>query len=234
MLDVENINFAYGQAHVLHDVSLTVGSGELVALLGSNGAGKTTLLENISGLLTPASGTVRFEDEDITGMAAHQTWERGVVHVPEDRKLFPDMSVEETLSIGTPRNISSERRSELRERVFDIFPVLEDRLGQRVGDMSGGQQQMVSMSRGLMSDPDLLLLDEPTLGLAPDLADTILETIGRINGQGMTVLLVSQQALNALEIADRAYVLENGEVTLSGSADELKATDEVRKAYLGM
>lgn len=234
MLDVENLNFAYGQAHVLRDVSLTVDSGELIALLGSNGAGKTTLLENISGLLTPDSGTISFEDEDITAMAAHQTWERGVVHVPEDRKLFPDMSVEETLSIGTPRKLGSERRNELRERVFDIFPVLEDRLGQRVGDMSGGQQQMVSMSRGLMSDPDLLLLDEPTLGLAPDLADNILEAIGRINDQGMTVLLVSQQALDALEIAGRAYVLENGEMTLSGAAEELKATDEVRKAYLGM
>lgn len=234
MLDVEDLNFSYGQAHVLRDVSLAVGREEIVALLGSNGAGKTTLLENISGLLSPASGTVRFEEEDITGMAAHQTWNRGLVHVPEDRKLFPDMSVEETLKIGTPRDISSEKERELRQRVYDIFPVLEERLSQNVGQMSGGQQQMISMSRGLMADPDLLLLDEPTLGLAPDLADDILETIGRINDEGTTILLVSQQALDALEIADRGYVLENGEVTLTGTAAELKATDEVRKAYLGM
>lgn len=234
MLEVDGVGFAYGRAHVLNEVSLSVGPGEIVALLGSNGAGKTTLLENVSGLLTPDNGSVQFADEEITGMAAHQTWNRGLVHVPEDRKLFPDMSVDETLDIGTPRDISDEQQASLRRRVFDIFPILEERLGQRVGQMSGGQQQMVSMSRGLMAEPDLLLLDEPTLGLAPDLADDILDTIAQINNEGTTILLVSQQALDALDIADRAYVLENGRITLSGTAAELKQTDEVRQAYLGL
>lgn len=234
MLDVSDVTFSYGRAHVLQEVSLTVESGELIALLGSNGAGKTTLLENISGLLTPDSGRVRFNGEDITGMAAHKTWKRGLVHVPEDRKLFADMTVKETLDIGTPRDISNEKREELQQRVFDIFPVLENRLNQRVGTMSGGQQQMVSMSRGLMANPDLLLLDEPTLGLAPDLANDIIDAIGRVSDEGLTVLLVSQQALEALEIADRGYVLENGEVSLTGQARNLRETDKVREAYLGM
>ena len=234
MLEVADLRFSYGQAHVLRNVSLTVDGGELVALLGSNGAGKTTLLENVSGLLTPDAGTVRFKDEDITGMPAHETWNRGLVHVPEDRKLFPDMTVAETLKIGTPRSLSADRRDVLYDRVFEIFPVLEKRLDQTVGTMSGGQQQMVSMSRGLMADPEMLLLDEPTLGLAPDLADDILEAIGRISDEGLTVLMVSQQALEALEIADRGYVLENGEIALSGPATELIDTDRVREAYLGM
>jgi branched-chain amino acid transport system ATP-binding protein len=234
MLEVSNLSFSYGRAHVLRDVSLSVAEEELVALLGSNGAGKTTLLENVSGLLTPDEGTVTLDGEDITRLSAHQTWARGLAHVPEDRKLFTEMSVDETLDIGTPRDITSERRDELRERVFTIFPDLEDRLDQQVGTMSGGQQQMVSMSRGLMADPELLLLDEPTLGLAPDLADDILDAIDRISDEGMTVLLVSQQALQALEIAERGYVLENGEVSLSGEASELLETDSVREAYLGM
>jgi len=234
MLDVDGLGFSYGRAHVLNEVSLSVGANEIVALLGSNGAGKTTLLENLSGLLTPDNGSVQFKDEAITGMAAHQTWNRGLVHVPEDRKLFPDMTVDETLDIGTPRDLSDEQRARLRGRVFDIFPILEERLDQRVGQMSGGQQQMMSMSRGLMAEPDLLLLDEPTLGLAPDLADTILDTIARINDEGTTILLVSQQALDALDIADRAYVLENGRITLSGEAAELRETDKVRQAYLGL
>lgn len=234
MLEVSNLSFAYGRAHVLNDVSLSVTEGELVALLGANGAGKTTLLENISGLLTPASGTVVVNGNDVTDQPAHAKWKNGLVHVPEDRKLFPDMTVEETLAIGTPRGLSSSDRDQLRERVFDIFPVLEDRLAQTVGTMSGGQQQMVSMGRGLMADPELLLLDEPTLGLAPDLADEIIDAIHQICNDGMTVLLVSQQALDALRIADRGYILENGTVTLSGDAADLKETDRVREAYLGM
>lgn len=234
MLEIEGLTFSYGRARVLSDVSMSVEEGELIALLGSNGAGKTTLLENISGLLTPTDGTIQFRDEDITATPAHETWQQGLVHVPEDRKLFPEMTVEETLNIGAPRGLSEEAVGDLRERVFQTFPVLESRLNQRVGTMSGGQQQMVSMSRGLMADPDLLLLDEPTLGLAPDLAEDIIETIDRIRNAGMTIVLVSQQALNALEIADRGYILNNGEITLSGDAAELKATDEVREAYLGM
>lgn len=234
MLEVTNLSFAYGRAHVLNDISLSVTEGELVALLGANGAGKTTLLENISGLLTPESGAVVVNGDDVTDQPAHAKWKNGLVHVPEDRKLFPDMTVEETLAIGTPRGLSTSHRDQLRTRVFDIFPVLEDRLSQTVGTMSGGQQQMVSMGRGLMADPELLLLDEPTLGLAPDLADEILDAIHQICDDGMTVLLVSQQALDALTIADRGYILENGTVTLSGDAADLKETDRVREAYLGM
>jgi branched-chain amino acid transport system ATP-binding protein len=234
MLEVADLSFAYGRAQVLEDVSLDVDRGELVALLGSNGAGKTTLLENISGLLTPDTGTIRLDDQDITDTPAHETWERGLVHVPEDRKLFADMTVEETLNIGTPQTLARDTRESIRDRILTIFPDLSDRLDQRVGTMSGGQQQMVSMSRGLMADPELLLLDEPTLGLAPDLAEDIMTAIDRISDDGMTVLLVSQQALEALDIADRGYVLENGRVSLSGPASELKSTDSVRKAYLGM
>ena len=234
MLDVTDLSFAYGRARVLREVSLSVAEGELVALLGSNGAGKTTLLENISGLLTPESGTVVLDGEDVTELAAHAKWSKGLVHVPEDRKLFPGMTVEETLAIGPPRNLSTSQRDQLRARVFDIFPVLEDRLSQTVGTMSGGQQQMVSMGRGLMGDPDLLLLDEPTLGLAPDLADEIIDAIHQICDDGVTVLLVSQQALDALTIADRGYILENGEVALSGDAPDLRETDRIREAYLGM
>lgn len=234
MLEVSDLSFSYGRARVLREVSLEVQSGELVALLGSNGAGKTTLLENISGLLTPDSGSVTFKGKDITQTSAHNTWKQGVAHVPEDRKLFPNLTVEETLDIGTPRDLSATKRAELKSRVFDTFPMLEDRLSQRVGTMSGGQQQMVSMSRGLMADPELLLLDEPTLGLAPGLAEEILASIGQICGDGVTVFLVSQQALEALDIAERGYVLENGEVALSGDATDLKETDSVREAYLGM
>ena len=234
MLEVSGLHFSYGRAQVLRDISVAIDAGELVALLGSNGAGKTTLLENVSGLLPPAAGNVRFDGEDITATPAHETWKRGLVHVPEDRKLFPEMTVRETLDIGTPRSLSDKRRETLHDRVFETFPALEERLDQDVGTMSGGQQQMVSMSRGLMADPEMLLLDEPTLGLAPDLAADIIEAIGRINDEGLTVLMVSQQALEALEIADSGYVLENGEVALSGPATELIETDSVRKAYLGM
>ena len=234
MLEVSDLHFSYGRAQVLRDISVAVNAGELVALLGSNGAGKTTLLENISGLLPPAAGSVRFDGKDITATPAHETWKRGLVHVPEDRKLFPEMTVRETLDIGTPRSLSDEKRETLHDRVFETFPVLEERLDQDVGTMSGGQQQMMSMSRGLMADPKMLLLDEPTLGLAPDLAADIIDAIGQVNDEGLTVLMVSQQALEALEIADRGYVLENGEVALSGAAMELMETDSVREAYLGM
>ena len=234
LLSVRDLEFSYRRAHVLRGVSLSVGEGELVALLGSNGAGKTTLLENVSGLLTPDTGTIRFAGEDVTGTPAHGTWERGLVHVPEDRKLFPEMTIDETLRIGTRRGRSGADTVALRERVYEIFPVLEERTNQRVEDLSGGQQQMVSMGRGLMSDPEMLLLDEPTLGLAPDLADDILAAVDRLVEEGVTVLLVSQQALEALEIADRGYVLENGEIALSGPAADLMATDRVREAYLGM
>jgi len=234
MLEVSGLHFSYGRAQVLRDISVAIDAGELVALLGSNGAGKTTLLENVSGLLPPATGSVHFDGEDITATPAHETWKRGLVHVPEDRKLFPEMTVRETLDIGTPRSLSDEKRETLHDRVFETFPVLEERLDQDVGTMSGGQQQMMSMSRGLMADPKMLLLDEPTLGLAPDLAADIIDAIGQVNDEGLTVLMVSQQALEALEIADRGYVLENGEVALSGAATELMETDSVREAYLGM
>jgi branched-chain amino acid transport system ATP-binding protein len=234
MLSVADLEFSYRRAHVLGGVSLTVDEGELVALLGSNGAGKTTLLENVSGLLTPDAGRVTFDGEDVTGRPAHATWERGLVHVPEDRKLFPEMTVGETLEIGSRRSRSRADREALRERVFEILPHHAERLDQRVDELSGGQQQMVSMGRGLMSAPELLLLDEPTLGLAPDLADDLLRAVDRLRDDGVTILLVSQQALDALQIADRGYVVENGEIALSGPAAELRETDRVREAYLGM
>lgn len=234
MLDVENLSYSYGTAHALEDISLGVDRGELVVVLGSNGAGKTTLLNNIIGMLTPQTGTVTFDGDNITGMPSHETWQRGLVQVPEDRKLFTELTVAENLELGAPRDISDDERGELLATVHELFPVLAEQPNQKAGTMSGGQQQQLAIGRGLMSDPELVMLDEPTLGLAPDLAQDTLNSIAEINDGGMTVLLVSQKAKQSLRIADRGHVLENGSVALSGTSDDLIDEDRVREAYLGL
>lgn len=234
MLDVSDLGYSYGEAHALKDVSLAVEESELVVVLGSNGAGKTTLLNAISGLLTPQHGTVTFKGEDITGEEPHKAWRRGLVQVPEDRKLFTELSVSENLELGAPQDLSQSEISTRLDRVHELFPILAERPKQKVGTLSGGQQQQLAMARGMMSEPDLLMLDEPTLGLAPDLSQNTIDSIAEINDSGTTILLVSQKAKQSLHVADRGYVLENGEINLEGPSDELIDDDRVRQAYLGL
>lgn len=234
MLEVDQLGYSYGEAHALENVSLHVDESELVVVLGSNGAGKTTLLKNISGLLKPQTGTVTFKGEDITGKDPHEAWNRGLVQVPEDRKLFTELTVSENLELGAPQDLSKDAIAERLDRVHELFPILEERPKQKVGTLSGGQQQQLAMGRGLMGDPDLLMLDEPTLGLAPDLSQNTIDSIDEINASGTTILLVSQKAQQSLRVADRGYVLENGAVAMEGSSDDLVDDDRVRKAYLGL
>jgi len=234
MLRVEGVTFSYDGMQALEGLSLEVGSGELVALLGSNGAGKTTLMRVISGLAHPQSGRITFAGADIAGMAAHRIARRGLVHVPEGRKLFPQMTVRETLELGVMPGQGRGRRPRLLKQVFEGFPRLEQRQGQLAGTLSGGEQQLLAIGRALMAEPRMLLLDEPTLGLAPALAEEILGVVASLHMGGLTVLLVSQEVVGALEIADRAYVMEHGRVVRSGAAGELADDDELRRAYLGL
>ncbi len=231
LLEVDAVDAAYGNVQVLWNVSLHVEEGETVALLGANGAGKTTTLRTICGDLVPTKGEVRFKGEDISAVEPQEVVGRGIAHVPEGREIFTDSTVAENLDIGAYRN--REGKGERRERVYDIFPRLEERSSQRAGTLSGGEQQMLAIGRGLMSDPDLLLLDEASLGLAPVLVDDVFDAIERINDEGTTVLLVEQDLHNALRIADRGYVLASGEVTLSGTAAELAEDERVEASYLG-
>lgn len=234
MLEVDTLSYSYGEARALENISLSVEESELVVVLGSNGAGKTTLLNNISGLLTPQQGTITFEGVDITNEEPHKAWERGLVQVPEDRKLFTELTVSENLELGAPQGLSGSELSRRLDRVHELFPILEERPDQKVGTLSGGQQQQLAMGRGMMSEPDLLMLDEPTLGLAPDLSQNTIESIAEINDSGTTILLVSQKAQQSLHIADRGYVLENGSITMQGESDDLIDDDRVREAYLGL
>lgn len=234
MLEIEDLSYSYGVAQALTDVSLDVSESELVVVLGSNGAGKTTLLNNISGFLVPQNGTVSYKGEAITGMKTNKIWERGLVQVPEDRKLFTELTVDENLQLGAPRDIPDDEYDDLLADVTELFPILSERANQRAGTLSGGQQQQLAIARGLMSRPEMLMLDEPTLGLAPDLSQEVLSSIDRINDGGTTILLVSQEATQSLEIADRGYVLENGQVVMSGPSSELIDADRIRQAYLGL
>jgi branched-chain amino acid transport system ATP-binding protein len=233
LLDVKNIEVAYGKIIAVKDVSITVNNGEIVALIGANGAGKSTTLRTISGLIKPKSGEISFDGKRIDGMPGHEIVAKGICHSPEGRRIFPRMTVKENLELGAfPRNDKAEVSADM-ERVFDLFPRLKERIDQRAGTLSGGEQQMLAVSRALMGDPKLLLLDEPSMGLAPVLVELIFDTIVKIRQQGVTVLLIEQNATAALEVADRAYVLESGKVKMSGSAKELSADDKVTKAYLG-
>ncbi|KOX95441.1 MULTISPECIES: ABC transporter ATP-binding protein [Halorubrum] len=231
LLEVDSIDVSYGNVQVLWDVSLSVDRGETVALLGANGAGKTTTLKSICGDLTPTAGEVRYKDENIGGMPFEEVVEKGIAHVPEGREIFTESSIRENLELGAYVDRSG-MEDQLAE-VYKIFPRLEERADQRAETLSGGEQQMLAIGRGLMSDPDLLLLDEASLGLAPVLVDDVFEAIERINKQGTTVLLVEQDIYNALRVADRGYVIQTGEMTLSGTAEELAADERVKESYLG-
>ena len=233
MLEVKNIQVAYGKIVAVKDVSVTVNQGEIVTLIGSNGAGKSTTLRTISGLIKPKSGEILFNGKRIDGVPGHEIVGMGICHSPEGRRIFPRMTVKENLELGAfLRNNKSEVAADM-ERVLDLFPRLKERIKQTAGTMSGGEQQMLAVSRALMGDPKLLLLDEPSMGLAPVLVELIFDTIVKIRKQGITILLIEQNATAALEVADRAYVLESGKVKMSGSAKELSSDDKVTKAYLG-
>ena len=231
MLKIDDIHVYYGAIHAIKGVSFEVNEGEIVALIGANGAGKSTILKTISGLMHPRSGSITFMDQNITHTDAYKLVRHGLAHVPEGRRIFLQMSVQENLDMGayTQKNVSKEDL----DMVFDLFPRLKERRHQVAGTLSGGEQQMLAMSRALMSHPKLMMLDEPSMGLAPILVDQIFSIIKNLHAAGTTILLVEQNASKALEIADRAYVLETGNVTLSGTGAELSQSDEVRKAYLG-
>lgn len=233
MLTVNDINVFYGAIHAIKGVSLEVNEGEIVTLIGANGAGKSTILRTISGLLKPKNGSIQFEGQEIAGMPAHEIVKTGISQVPEGRRIFAEMSVLENLELGAFTRKDKDGIKADMELVFERFPRLKERIGQLAGTLSGGEQQMLAMGRALMSRPRLLLLDEPSMGLAPLLIKEIFAIIQDINKTGTTVLLVEQNANMALSIAHRAYVLETGRITLSGDAKELAASDEVRKAYLG-
>ena len=234
LLEVDQVDVFYGHVHALRNVSLGVDEGEIVALIGSNGAGKTTTLRTISGLVRPARGEVRMQGKPIHGLGAEQIARMGVGHAPEGRRLFSRMTVKENLDMGA---YSRHDRDGVRrdfERVFTLFPRLAERRSQLAGSLSGGEQQMVAIGRALMGRPRILLLDEPSLGLAPILVDSIFEVIREINSEGTTILLIEQNALIALTTASRAYVLETGSITITGPASELMASPDVQRAYLGM
>lgn len=233
MLTVNDINVFYGAIHAIKGVSLEVNEGEIVTLIGANGAGKSTILRTISGLLKPKTGSIQFEGQEIAGMPAHEIVKTGISQVPEGRRIFAEMTVLENLELGAFTRKDKDGIKADMELVFERFPRLKERIGQLAGTLSGGEQQMLAMGRALMSRPRLLLLDEPSMGLAPLLIKEIFAIIQDINKTGTTVLLVEQNANMALSIAHRAYVLETGRITLSGDAKELAASDEVRKAYLG-
>ena len=233
MLDIKDINVYYGAIHAIKGVSLYVNEGEIVTLIGANGAGKSTTLRTISGLLKPKTGTINFLGNDIAGMPAHKIVAEGISQVPEGRRIFAEMTVMENLELGAFIRDDKKTIAQDLKMVFRRFPRLEERKLQLAGTLSGGEQQMLAMGRALMSRPKLLLLDEPSMGLAPLLIREIFNIIVDINKTGTTVLLVEQNANMALSIANRAYVLETGRITLSGDAKELAASEEVRKAYLG-
>lgn len=233
MLTIKNLNVYYGAIHAVKDLNMEVGDGEIVTLIGSNGAGKSTTLHTISGLIKPKTGSILYKGEEIVGVPAHKLVGRGLVQVPEGRHVFAEMTVMENLDMGAYLRMDKDGIARDKEKVFEKFPRLKERISQTAGTLSGGEQQMLAMGRALMSRPQLLILDEPSMGLAPLLVREIFSIIKEINSEGTTVLLVEQNANMALSIADRAYVLETGRVVLSGTAAELAASEAVQKAYLG-
>jgi branched-chain amino acid transport system ATP-binding protein len=234
VLEVNNLNVFYGKSQALDDVSLKINEREIVALVGSNGAGKTTLLNTISGLLHPASGSVEFLGQKIDRLAPHKIMKRGLCQIPEGRKLFSDMTVGENLEMGAYSSEAWRRRKGTLEQVYQLFPVLKERRKQSAKKLSGGERQMVAIGRGLMSNPRLCMFDEPSYGLAPKLFSEVLESIKHLREQGITIFMVEQNVRNTLEVADRAYVLENGRIVLEGKGKDLLQDDMVRKSYLGL
>lgn len=233
MLEVKDLKAGYGQAKVLHGVSLKIGEGELVALLGSNGAGKSTLNNNISGLYKPFGGSIRFDGIEIAGARTEEVVDRGLIQVPEGRRVFPNMSVRENLELGSYRRATPNRSRNI-DRVVGIFPRLKERFDQYAGTLSGGEQQMLAIGRGLMAEPRLLILDEPSLGLSPLLVEEMFALIQKLRAEGLAIFLVEQNVVQSLEIADRAYVMENGLITVEGPAQDLMHDEELRRSYLGM
>ncbi len=234
LLKIDNINASYDDVQVLHEVSIEVPEAEIVTIVGANGAGKSTLLKTIAGILRPTTGEIRFSGERIDHLDSHQIVERGLVRIPEGRKIFPNLSVLENLEMGSYLPKPKATRFESLEKVFVLFPVLKDRSRQLAGTLSGGEQQMLAIGRGLMSLPRLLMLDEPSLGLAPVLVREIFRTVLDINKQGTTILLVEQNVFSALDMAKEGYVLENGRIILHGQSQDLLGNDHIRAAYLGI
>ena len=233
VLAIDDVHVYYGAIHALKGVSLRVKAGEIVTLIGANGAGKSTTLRAINGLNQPRQGTIRFQGDDITQATPHAIVKSGIAQSPEGRRLFPRMSVTENLEMGAFQRSDKENFAADMDRVFELFPRLHERRTQKAGTMSGGEQQMCAIGRALMARPKLLLLDEPSMGLAPIFVDRIFETIVEVNKQGTPVLLVEQNALMALDVAQRAYVMETGRIALEGPAADLKTDEQVRKTYLG-
>lgn len=234
MLELENVHTYYGHIHALKGISLCVEEAEIVSLIGANGAGKSTTLKTISGLLRPRDGHIRLNGQELTTLQPHQIVSQGVVQVPEGRRVFARMTVTENLQMGAFTLTDRHKIEKNITYVFDLFPRLKERRHQLAGTLSGGEQQMLAIGRALMAEPKVLLMDEPSMGLAPVLVDSIFDTIQALNESGTTILLVEQNARVALQIADRGYVLQTGEIVLSGTADELRSDEMVRKAYLGI
>ena len=234
LLRIDGIEVGYGDLTAVRDVSLEVPEGEVVALIGANGAGKTTTLRALSGLLPLRRGRIELDGQRLDGLGSAQVAARGIAHVPEGRQLFPTMTVRENLELGARTRAARRARARTLDRVFELFPRLLEREAQLAGTLSGGEQQMCAIGRGLMACPRLLVLDEPSLGLAPVLVKTIFEDLARINGQGLTVLLVEQNVLRSLRLAHRGYVIDNGRTTLAGPRDELLASGHIKQAYLGL
>jgi branched-chain amino acid transport system ATP-binding protein len=234
MLTVKNINVFYDDLQVIWDLSFEVKQGEILVLVGSNGAGKSTTLKTISSLLTPRSGTIEFMGERIDKLPPHDIIQKGIVHVPEARRLFKDMSVEENLIMGSLYGEAKAKRAKTLEYTYELFPRLRERKKQMAGTLSGGEQQMAAIARGLMGLPKILMFDEPSLGLSPILVDNIFKMVKQINGEGVTILLVEQNVNQTLAMCNRAYVVENGRITLEGAGTELLNNERVREAFLGI
>jgi len=233
MLEIRALRAGYGKVEILRGIDVDVGPGEIVAVLGSNGMGKSTLNNNISGLYRPFGGSIRFKGEELVGMRSSDIVRRGLIHVPEGRRIFPNLNVRENLELGSFAR-GAPRRGQNMERVVSIFPRLKERFGQPAGTLSGGEQQMLAIGRGLMSEPELLILDEPSLGLSPRLVDEMFTLIRNLNGQGQSILLMEQNAVQTLAIAHRAYIIENGRVAMQGRASDLSNDPDLRKNYLGL
>jgi len=233
MLKTDNLQVSYGVIPVLHDIAISVDKGEVVALLGSNGAGKTSLLNAISGVLKPGKGDIQFEGKKITGLSPHKIAKMGISQIPEGRKIFPFMTVKENLFMGACLSHIWPSRFDTLEKVYSLFPILEDRTNQRASLMSGGEQQMLVIARGLMAQPKLLMIDEPSLGLSPFMMKHIYSVMSTFHDQNITVLLSEQNVMSALKIANRGYVLQDGHIVLEDTAEQLQVSDLVKKAYVG-
>lgn len=233
-LEIRDLKSGYGNREVLRGVSLAVCAGQVVSLVGANGAGKTTLVRTISGLLPVRGGSVRFHDEELAGLPAHAIAAKGLGHVPQGRRLFGDMTVEENLILGGLASQGSRAARERLDGVYELFPVLAERRGQRAGTLSGGEQQMCAIGRGLIGDPRLLILDEPSEGLAPLMVDRVFEVVATLRARGLTVLLIEQSLRRSLEVSDYAYVIENGRITVSAPSDEIADREETVTAFLGV